>query len=205
MATIDKAWFMEQLQNQGKSVRGLARHMDLDPSAVSRMLSGERRMRMEEAAEIARFLSAPVNEVINHAGVAIDLDGRPTRIILTSVITETGAMERLTDPRALPQSLIERAQAAVHGVNETVIAAQIRATDGPLVLWDDAIVLFRPTETVSHDAIDALAICRLHSGEQILAKIERARKTGEARVLDVANTRREVLLQTATPVLAVLP
>lgn len=205
MATIDKAWFMEQLQNQGKSVRGLARHMDLDPSAVSRMLSGERRMRMEEAAEIARFLSAPVNEVINHAGVAIDLDGRPTRIILTSVITETGAMERLTDPRALPQSLIERAQAAVHGVNETVIAAQIRATDGPLVLWDDAIVLFRPTETVSHDAIDALAICRLHSGEQILAKIERARKTGEARVLDVANTRREVVLQTATPVLAVLP
>lgn len=73
-AQVDKKWFMGRLQERGQSVRGLARHMDLDPSAVSRMLSGKRRMQMEEAAAIARFLRAPVSEVLSHAGLAVDLD-----------------------------------------------------------------------------------------------------------------------------------
>lgn len=204
--TIDKQWFMDQLQGQNKSVRGLARYMEIDPSAVSRMLSGERRMKMEEAAEIARFLGAPVREVLSHAGVAIDLDGQQSRIILAAVISETGAVERLPETRPLPPSVVERAVAATGTYrNSRVIAAQIRADSGPLVIWDDAVVLFGHTDRVEPDAIGALSICRLMSGEQIIARIERARKTGEARVIDVSSSAQEVMLDTATPVLAIIP
>lgn len=41
--TIDKKWFLKLLDERQISVRGLARHMDLDASAVSRMLSGQRK------------------------------------------------------------------------------------------------------------------------------------------------------------------
>lgn len=169
------------------------------------MLSGKRRMKTEEAVEIARFLGAPVSEVLSHAGVAVDLDGQPTRVVLTSIISEIGAVERLTEPRSLPQAWIDRAQAALKGRNAAVIAAQIRASTGPLAIWDDAVVLFSPTDIVDHDAIGTLAICRLMSGEQMLGRIERARKTGEARLIDINGTAREVLLQTAAPVIAVIP
>lgn len=140
---------------------------------------------MDEAVAIARFLGAPVSEVLSHAGISVDLDGQPTRIVLAAVIVETGAIERLTEPRPLPQNWIDKAQAAIkpHG-NGRIVAAQVRAQDGPLAIWDDAVVLFGHTDTVEHNAIGALSICRMMNGEQLLAKIERARKTGEARVLD---------------------
>jgi transcriptional regulator with XRE-family HTH domain len=204
---VDKDWFFDQLERQRKSLRGLARHMELDPSAVSRILSGKRRMQMEEAAAIARFLGAPVSEVLSHAGLAVDLDGQPTRIILAAIISADGRVERLREPRPLPQSVIDKAQAAIryHRDNGQVIAAQIRAAEGPLALWDDAVVLFGYSERVEPSAIGALSVCRLIEGDQLLAKIDRARKTGEARVLDVSNAMREVVLDTATPVLAIIP
>lgn len=205
-AQVDKQWFMDRLTDQGKSVRGLARYMNKDASAVSRMLSGQRKMQMNEAADIARFLGAPVSEVLNHAGIAVDLDGQPHQIILAAIISEAGRIERLTDPRPLPPSFIERAQDAIRGrSNRKVIAAQVRADTGPLALLDDAVFLFGHTATVEQSAIGELSVCRLMSGDQILAKIERARKTGEARVRDATGSAQEVLLDTATPVLAIVP
>lgn len=203
---IDRAWFFKKLEEGNKSVRGLARHLELDPSAVSRMLSGHRKMKIEEANQIARFLGAPVSEVLTHAGVSVDLDGAPTRILLAAIINETGKVERLKDPRPLPQSVIDRAQAAIIADGEgTIIAAQVRALKGTLAYLDDTVILFRHTETVDPAAIGTLAICRSRDGEQFLAKIERARKTGEARILNAHGDVRDVLLDTATPVLAMIP
>jgi hypothetical protein len=204
--TIDKDWFLKKLEANRQSVRGLARHLEIDPSAVSRMLAGKRKMRMDEANAIATFLAAPVSEVLRHAGVAMDLDGHPTRILLAATVNEKGQIERLTEPRPLPQSVIDRAQAAIakHG-NGRIVAAQIRAMTGPLAVMDDAVVLFKHTDIVEPAAIGALSICRSHSGEQIMAKIERARKTGEARVVCADGKVKEFDLHTATPVLAIIP
>lgn len=76
---------------------------------------------------------------------------------------------------------------------------------GPLAFLDDAIVLFGHTEGVERAAIGVLAICRSHQGEQIIAKIDRARKTGEARVVCVDGKIKEFALETATPVIAIIP
>lgn len=184
----------------------MARHLEIDPSAVSRILSGQRRMKMNEANSIAFFLGAPVSEVLRHAGVSVDNEGQPTRVLLAATINSAGQIERLMDPRPLPPSVIERAQAAVIGQgNGRIIAAQVRASEGPLAVLDDAVVLFKHTHDVEASAIGALSICRLHEGEQIMAKIERARKTGEARIVCTSGKIKEVVLQTATPVMAIIP
>lgn len=203
--TIDKDWFVHKLDERDKSVRGLAKHLDIDPSAVSRMLSGERRMKMEEANSIAQFLGVHVKEVLQHAGVSIDLDGLPTRVILAMSVDEKGFLHKLTDPRPLPQAVIDRAQAAIAGANGKVIAAQVRASSGPLAMMDDAVILFNHTDIVEPSAIGALSICRRKDGSQVYVKVIRARKTGEATLQCAAGKTLEATLVTATPVLAIIP
>ena len=63
MAGIDTQWFHQQLEGRGASVRGLARFMNIDASAVSRMLKGERKMSAEEQDKIADFLGLGLDEV----------------------------------------------------------------------------------------------------------------------------------------------
>lgn len=202
---IDRDWFLKKLDEKDKSVRGLARHLDIDASAVSRMLSGQRRMKMEEAGKIALFIGATVKEVLSHAGVAVDLDGLPTRVLLTSTIDERGRLKPMSESRPLPQSVIERAQAAIGKRNDKVLAAQIRASSGPLALLDDAVLLFAPTDIVDPAAVGTLSICRTKDGDQVLARLERSRKTGESSIRRVIGEPTEVVILNATPVLAILP
>ena len=204
---IDRQWFLNRLQSKQRSARGLARHLEVDASAVSRMLSGKRKMKMNEANAIADFLSAPVEEVLKHAGVALDEVGRPTRIILAATINEDGEVERLREPKVMPQGVIERARSAVLrlGEEDQIVAAQIRAARGALAIWDDAVLLFKVSTAMDPAAVGSLSICRIRNGVQVLAHLERARKTGEATLRLPAGEMRDMVLDTATPVLAVIP
>lgn len=203
--TIDKDWFFRKLEDGNKSVRGLARHMDIDPSAVSRMLSGERKMKMDEAGSIAQFLGVHVKEVLKHAGVAIDLDGLPTRILLAATIDGEGYMHKLKEPRALPQYIIDRAHAAIAGNgNAKIIAAQIRADGGPLSMFDDAVVLFKHSDTFTPTTTGP-AIVRSADGKIGLVRILRARKTGEATIRCATGRTAEYDILAASEVIAIIP
>jgi len=67
------------------------------------------------------------------------------------------------------------------------------------------VLLFAPADGIEPGAIGALSICGLAGGRQILARLDRARKTGEARVVFPDGGTGEAVLTTATPVLAVVP
>lgn len=60
---MDRKWFYQQLEREGRSLRAMARALGLDPSAVSRMLRGERKMTAEEQDGIADYLGVSVLEV----------------------------------------------------------------------------------------------------------------------------------------------
>ena len=64
---MDTAWFLSQLDRAGLSQADLARHLRLAPSAVSRMLKGERQMKLLEAAQTASFLGVSQDEVLRRA------------------------------------------------------------------------------------------------------------------------------------------
>lgn len=204
METLDKVWFQEQLHLRGKSLRGLAKHLEIDPSAASRMLSGARKMKMPEAEKIARFLSVPVDEILRRAG--IDLEAAATKsLMLEATISDQGRLVEI-EPRALPSPLLVRAQASL-GLEQRgkVVAAQVRAMKGPLALWDDAVVLYAETSTIEPAAVGVLSIAKLRDGVTLIGHLDKARKTGEATVRMADGELREVVLATAAPVLAVLP
>jgi phage repressor protein C with HTH and peptisase S24 domain len=65
---MDTIWFNNALAQAGHSQADLARHLGLPPSAVSRMLRGERQIKLLEAVQIAQFLGVTQDEVSSHAG-----------------------------------------------------------------------------------------------------------------------------------------
>lgn len=85
---MDALWFQQALERAGVSQADLARHLRLAPSAVSRMLKGERQMKLLEAVQIASFLGVSQEDVLRHAGAGIDAPpraeparrGRPPRL-----------------------------------------------------------------------------------------------------------------------------
>src|ERR1700720_3091089 len=64
---MDTAWFLAALERAGVSQADLARHLQLAPSAVSRMLKGERQMKLLEAAQTSSFLGVSQDEVLRRA------------------------------------------------------------------------------------------------------------------------------------------
>jgi transcriptional regulator with XRE-family HTH domain len=65
---MDTNWFREALRRAGSSQADLARHLDLPPSAVSRMVKGDRQMKLQEAVQIATFLDISAEELLRRAG-----------------------------------------------------------------------------------------------------------------------------------------
>jgi phage repressor protein C with HTH and peptisase S24 domain len=65
---MNTMWFQEALDKAGTSQADLARHLGLAPSAVSRMLKGDRQMKLLEAVQTAAFLGVSQEDVLRHAG-----------------------------------------------------------------------------------------------------------------------------------------
>jgi phage repressor protein C with HTH and peptisase S24 domain len=97
---MDAKWFQEALDRAGVSQADLARRLRLAPSAVSRMLKGERQMKLLEAVQVAQFLGLSQDEVLRHAGAEAPLSprsgpprrGRPPR--LTTGVMATAPPQR---------------------------------------------------------------------------------------------------------------
>ena len=69
---MDTTWLLRALDRAGASQADLARHLRLAPSAISRMLRGERQMKLLEAVQIANFLGVAQDEVLRHAGGGLE-------------------------------------------------------------------------------------------------------------------------------------
>lgn len=69
---MNTQWFNQAMQRAGVTQADLARHLRLAPSAVSRMLNGERNMKLLEAVQISQFLGVSQDEVLRHAGEPAD-------------------------------------------------------------------------------------------------------------------------------------
>src|SRR5215475_6591214 len=63
---MDSSWFSQALERVGASQADLARHLHLAPSAVSRLLKGDRQMKSLEVVHIAAFLRVPEDEILRH-------------------------------------------------------------------------------------------------------------------------------------------
>jgi len=72
---MDTAWIKEALEQPGKSQRGLALALGIDPSGVSRLLAGARDLKASELNALAGYLGvAPPSQVIGPPGMTDPAD-----------------------------------------------------------------------------------------------------------------------------------
>lgn len=76
--TIDGRWFKDALRDRKMTQRQLAKAVGMDPSSLSLLLSGKRRMTVGTADLIAKAIGVSLDEVIVHAGVKIGERDAPT-------------------------------------------------------------------------------------------------------------------------------
>jgi len=75
MAAMDIDWIRQGLARSGKTQRGLARALNVDPSAVSRLLDGKRQLKAAEVPKVAAYLGIPAPT--QHGPVPLAPDGFP--------------------------------------------------------------------------------------------------------------------------------
>lgn len=68
MAEDNYKWFSDRIRDKRLSQRALATKLEMDPSSLSLLLHGKRRMRVEQASDIAKALDLPINEVMRKGG-----------------------------------------------------------------------------------------------------------------------------------------
>lgn len=165
--SIDTKWFRQLMADHGLSQRQLSKKLGLDQSAISLTFSGRRRMKFEEAADMARLFGLPVSEVLQHAGVPIN-EGKPT-VPLCSTYDGEGEShcigvdkaERIVPPQPMP---------------EGSTAVQCRTAGSKLEHMDGWIIFCEPpTETIP---LDQFCRVKIRNGIKTLGVVRKGYKRG---------------------------
>lgn len=198
---IDTRWFQDLLTDRRLSQRRLAREIGIDPSAVSLMFRGKRRMQMAEAAQVSRLLGVPLDDVIRHAGIHTDTFA-PSEIAELSV-----PLVYMVDGHAELHSLDAGQRVEVKAaLPDDVIAAQCRTAMTPLEHMDRWLLLFSaPTRSgIQADAIGRYSVMRLPGGMMTIGYIRPGYERGKYAIHRGASVT-EAAIEWATPVLMIVP
>ena len=164
MPEINKDYFTERLRAIKLSQRQLAKKIDIDPAAMSYMLSGKRRMTMPEAKAIADVLMVPVTEVMRQAGIEVLDDVKKVPI---AGFIGTGATVTL-----LPKGTHDMVMAP-GDVPHGTFALQIR---NPGSAYDGWIAFVSGQQQPATDLLDRYAILATSDGQMLSAMIRRGYK-----------------------------
>jgi len=155
--TVDVEWFKERIAfSQYGTLNVIARQITnkngkpLEPSALSRTLTGQRRLALDEARQLGELLSAPMSEVMERAGLQAPVE--TGKVPLVGSIAGDGAVraqwDRVTTQRvAMPP-----------GVPSDAVALTFRTAGGELDHLDGATVICQRPVPPSPDAVGRAVI-----------------------------------------------
>lgn len=203
-AAVDSAWFARRLGALGETQRALARFLEADPSTVSKMLSGVRRIRLEEAERLARFLKVPLLEVLEHAGVALDgvgtaAGGAP----LAGVVDGAGRIRRHESEGEGERETVLLPLDGAPAAHPELVALRL---DDPESLMDGWLFFYAPSERVEAGAVGRLAVVRARGGRaESLAVVEAGSAPDSFLVNRFDGTQASLRLASAAPVVLIRP
>jgi len=169
MAIINSQWFIDRLNDRQLSQRSLAKLMGLDPSAVSLMMRGKRKITLEEAAQMAVLLNVTTNDVLAQAGVSVQTGERKIKVIghmigdSTVVLDAHGLHEITSGPSDLPAD---------------AIAIQCRTTSSPMELIDGWMLFLSESNGNPMSAVDTMALCAVKNNGLVVRTIKRGYRRG---------------------------
>lgn len=158
---MNTQWFKDRLADKKITHRGLAKMMDIDPSAVVRMFGGKRRMTPHEAHQLSVILGTPLNEVMRHAGIAVTEDVR--RCPVAAYVNERGVVTLM--PPGTHDDRLGPADCPI-GTYCVQMRSHASVTDG----W---LLYVTPAQIPAAANLDQLCIVASGDGKQLLGIIRR--------------------------------
>lgn len=193
---INTKWFRDRIADRKLSQRGLARAMGLDAAAVSLMLRGKREMKITEAAEIARLLGVPAEDVLANAGVRVGSGG--TSLQITGFVDGHGECHcSVSEPLGAVPHPGGGLPLRLNAILCKTAGTELDHMDGWLLFTPD------PQDGVPPDAMGRLSLCRVRNGLVYLAKPTRSYTRGRWDLSGPATVSKGVDIEHATPVLLI--
>lgn len=204
-ARVDRRWFLDRMESVGLTQRKLAEYLDVDESAVSLMLRGQRGMKVHEAGIIAKALNVPVGEVFKAAGVPMPDYGSG------NTVPVKGWVDSLFNVHMKrPKSGARKVTAPVFDVPH-LVAVRVMAPEIPSYQLGEAVLYYSDdadTPGVDPDCIGRLSIVKTATGWFLIRVVVReGKKRGQYtlhRTTDGAVEER-VALEWGTPIMAIRP
>jgi transcriptional regulator with XRE-family HTH domain len=153
---VNTRWFKDRLADRKLSMRKVAKQLDLEPSAVSLMLRGLRKIKIEEAAALAPMLGVPLNEVLMQCGFDLShaVEGEHVPVVGWADPDWRVHMGESTGPKLV-----------VAPPNKGTVA--LRDQSGGF--WDGWLMYYKPTEHIRPKAIGRLSVVELlDTGEKLI-------------------------------------
>lgn len=185
---IDSRWFKDKLRDRELPQRKLAKMLGLGTSAVSLMLSGKRRITIEEAADLSRLLGLPMDEVLEHAGVQ---PGEPAKSVpLVGEVDAEGELHPVKAGKRVPLKLT---------LPQNTVAVTCKDQNAPGYGW---FWFFEPRTGVDADCVGRLCITELKTGQRYLRFLKPAKERGNYDLQGwFSVTVNNVKVKTASPIL----
>lgn len=169
-----------------RSQTGLALHLGLDRSAVSRLLCGQRSLGVSEIAPVADYLSVAVSELLEHFGVVAALPpyGAALEAVgLVGAVDGLGRLIRFPEARPVHADRLDFLSLACLAVSAGAEVAEVRAAAGPLQPFDGGLAVFRRVETEQDLIPNGLFVGVIHRKGEWLVRLQIP--AGDARDLNV--------------------
>jgi transcriptional regulator with XRE-family HTH domain len=193
---MNKDYFIGLMNSRRMSMRGLAQRMGMQHSQLSLTLNGQRKLQLEEAAQLSQIFGVPLHQIAVNTGINVrPTSGRRTQVI--GFVGKDGAVV------LNPPEMIERAEAPEDLPDDTV-AVQFRTAESPLSWCDGWVAFFRRTEGIDPEAIGRTSFVKIRDGEHAIATVTRGYQPGTYNLSGIMS-RQNVPLEHASPVLVVRP
>lgn len=190
MSNVNKPYFLDLMQGRRLSLRGLAKKMNMQHSQLSLTLSGQRKMTLDEAAQLSQIFGVPIHEIVGNTGVVV----RPVSGRRVSVMGFVGRDGIVT---VNPPETIERTDAPAN-MPDDCVAIQCRTADTPLS-WMDGFVMFsKKPDGLAPDATGRFSLVKIQNGPVVAATVKRGYREGTYNLSGPHQSENE-LLDWATP------
>jgi transcriptional regulator with XRE-family HTH domain len=199
-------WFSNLIRDRKYSQRELAKRLEMDPSSLSLLLHGKRRMRVEQASEIANALGVPVADVMRHGGASnVPTAGNDSRVNAPlPLVGWADGDSRVT----LDWSRTEPTVAIPGAFPAGACAIQWRSAQTAAEVFDGWIaVVLPPIEADAEDMIDRFCLVGIKGASvPVVRKVRRGYTPGHYTLINhFGEPTHDVELAWYSPILAMKP
>lgn len=195
---MHKKWFLDRLRQRKLSQRHAAELLKMDASALSLLLNGKRRMKLDEVPRFAEVLGSAPRDVMAAAGIDVtSTNVAAGELPVMGRIDTRGGVE-ITEK---PIGVIQTPNAYADGLvlrSETALS--------PLDLVDGWHLIVASTPVPADEAVGHLAVCEVEGGGLHLRWLMKGYVVGLHRLVWMTTIRIEqAAVVSARPVKLIVP